>query len=158
MKLSTRSRYGVRMMIELARHAGEKPVFLRDIAASEALSEKYLSLIVLPLRGAGLVRSVRGAKGGYLLAHEPQDISLCDIVEAVDGEISLVDCATHPEICDRVPGCPTRHVWQALSTGLRNALAAVTLHDLAGGKIPETASIQPRKRSPHGHSKRNIKA
>ena len=108
MKLSTRSRYGVRLMIALAAAGGDKSVFLKDIAASEDISEKYLSLIVIPLRAAGLIRSIRGARGGYVLAREPKDISLCDIVEAVEGETCLVNCVKDPDICQRASRLPDK--------------------------------------------------
>lgn len=131
MKLSTRSRYGVRMMIDLAAHYGDKPVFLKDIAAREVISEKYLSLIVIPLKSAGLIRAVRGAQGGYLLAREPQKISLRDIVEAVDGVICLVNCVKNPNACDRVSVCPTRDLWSTLGDRISETLAGVTLDQLA---------------------------
>ena len=91
MKLSTRSRYGVRLMAALACAYGNKPVFLKNIASSEEISEKYLSLIVISLRTAGLVKSRRGARGGYS-GKNPEEISLRNIIEALEGEIVLVEC------------------------------------------------------------------
>ncbi len=134
MKLSTRSRYGVRLMIALAAAGSDKSVFLKDIAASEDISEKYLSLIVIPLRAAGLIRSIRGARGGYVLAREPKDISLCDIVEAVEGETCLVNCLKDTAICPRTPLCPTRDTWAQLSNTIKEAMAAVTLAQLVSGR------------------------
>jgi len=130
MKLSTRSRYGVRMMLDLASHYGEKPVFLKDIAGRENISEKYLSLIVIPLRSAGLIRSIRGARGGYILAREPKDITLRNIVEAVDGETCLVNCVKDPSTCDRASSCPTRELWQHLGNKINETLENVTLEQL----------------------------
>src|SRR5512133_137518 len=106
MKLSTRSRYGMRMMTDLADHYGENPVFLKDVAKREDISEKYLSLIVIPLRGAGLIQSIRGAHGGYRLSRSPAEITILDVLAAVDGEICLVDCVKDAKRCSRVSTCP----------------------------------------------------
>lgn len=134
MKLSTRSRYGVRLMTALAAAGSEHSVFLKDIAASENISGKYLSLIVIPLRAAGLIRSIRGARGGYVLAREPKDITVRDIVEAVEGETCLVNCVKHPESCPRVSVCPTRDTWTHLNNTIKDAMAAVSLQQLVAGK------------------------
>ncbi len=147
MKLSTRSRYGVRMMIDLAGHYGEKPVFLKDIAAREEISEKYLSLIVIPLKSAGLIRSIRGARGGYMLAREPQSISLCDIVEAVDGVICLVNCVNNPDACDRVCICPTRDLWSSLGDKIRDTLVDITLDQLVRSKNSKILSGSKNKKT-----------
>jgi Rrf2 family protein len=130
MKLSTRSRYGVRMMADLAENFGKKPVFLKDIAKREEISEKYLSIIVIPLRGAGLIQSTRGAHGGYTLAKRPEEISLQDIFDALEGKICLVDCVENPKECPRVGICPTRDVWSVLGEKIRETLSSVTLADL----------------------------
>lgn len=130
MKLSTRARYGVRMMIDLALHHGGEPVLLKDIACRQAVSEKYLSQIVIPLRSAGLVRSVRGAHGGYKLADKPDNITLRDVVEALDGEIFLVDCVSDMKNCPRVSICPTRDIWSLLGRKIIDTLQATTLSDL----------------------------
>ena len=106
MKLSTRSRYGVRLMTALACANGEKPILLKDIAASEEISEKYLSLIVIPLRAAGLIKSFRGARGGYNLAQDPSEISLRNIIAALEGEICLVHCIKQPSSCNRSSDLP----------------------------------------------------
>lgn len=132
MKLSTRSRYGVRLMTSLARRISDGPVFLKDIAASEDISEKYLSLIVIPLRAAGLIRSIRGARGGYVLARHPADITLRDIVAAVEEDTCLVQCVKKPESCKRAASCPTREIWELLSNTLNETMESVTLAKLAG--------------------------
>ncbi len=130
MKLSTRSRYGVRMMADLAENFGKKPVFLKDIAKREEISEKYLSIIVIPLRGAGLIQSTRGAHGGYTLAKRPEEISVQDIFDALEGKICLVDCVENPKKCPRVGICPTRDIWSVLGEKIRETLNSVTLADL----------------------------
>ncbi len=131
MKLSTRSRYGVRLMTALACANGGKPVLLKDIAASEEISEKYLSLIVIPLRAAGLIKSMRGARGGYNLAQDPSDISLRNIIEALEGEICLVHCIKQPSSCNRSAICPTRDFWNILGNKISETLNSITLAQLA---------------------------
>jgi Rrf2 family protein len=134
MKLSTRSRYGVRFMTALACEYGDNSLLLKDIAASEEISGKYLSLIVIPLRAAGLINSLRGAHGGYSLARAPRDITLCDIVEALEGETCLVRCVREPSACDRVAICPTRDIWSVLGDKIRETLKSVTIAELADRK------------------------
>ena len=92
MKLSTRGRYGVRAMLELALNNGKGPVPLRDLALRQEISAKYLEQLLIPLKGAGLVKSVRGARGGYMLALEPARISLYDIVRSLEGPLAPVEC------------------------------------------------------------------
>lgn len=135
MKLSTRSRYGVRLMTVLACADGEKPVLLKDIATSEEISEKYLSLIVIPLRAAGLIKSRRGARGGYNLTKNPEAISLRSIVEALEGEIFLVDCVKKPSACRRSSICSTRDIWSALGSKISDTLNSITLAQLAQTKM-----------------------
>lgn len=130
MKLSTKTRYGVRLMVDLACRYGEGPVFLKDIALREDISEKYLSQIVIPLRKAGLLQSARGAHGGYSLAGSPADITLRQIIEPLEG-VSPVDCVKDPSICHRVPTCATRDIWAMLGDKIAEALDSVTLEDLA---------------------------
>jgi Rrf2 family protein len=130
MKLSTRTRYGVRLMTALASEFGQRPLFLRDIAASEQISEKYLSLIVIPLRASGLVKSIRGAHGGYALVKDPHDITIYDIVEALEGEICLVRCIKQPAVCNRTAICPTRDTWSILGDKIRESLNSITLNEL----------------------------
>ncbi|MDQ5984881.1 MAG: HTH-type transcriptional regulator CymR [Syntrophus sp. SKADARSKE-3] len=130
MKLSTRSRYGVRLMLALAERNGSGPVFLKDIAKRETISEKYLSLIVIPLRRAGLIRSTRGAHGGYTLAKSSAEITVSHIVDILEGESCVVDCVKYPENCPRVPTCPSRDIWAVLEGKIRETLSAVTLDDL----------------------------
>lgn len=131
MKLSTRARYGVRFMAALAREYGQKSLFLNEIAAKEEISGKYLSLIVIPLRTAGLITSLRGAHGGYSLARSPGEITLCDIVEALDGETCLVRCVKQPLTCNRAAICPTRDVWSVLGDKIRESLKSITIAELA---------------------------
>ncbi len=129
MKLSTRTRYGVRMMLALARHYGQGSVYLKDIAKIEEISEKYLSQIIIPLRGVGLVHSVRGAYGGYSLAKAPSEITLKDIVDVLEGDC-LVDCVRDPGVCPRTLSCASRDVWDLLGGKISELLASVTMEKL----------------------------
>lgn len=130
MKLSTRTRYGVRLMMALAIQYGQGPVFLKDIARGENISEKYLSLIIIPLRGIGLVSSVRGAYGGYNLTKEPSQITLKEIVDVLEGDCSLVDCVKNPASCPRVPICATHDVWAMIGGKISETLSSITLAQL----------------------------
>jgi len=131
MKLSTRTRYGVRLMTVLARNYEKDPVFLKDIAKGENISEKYLSLIIIPLRGVGLVNSVRGAYGGYNLSKDPSEITLKEIVDVLEGDCSLVDCVKNPASCSRVPICASHDVWAIIGEKITETLSSITLDKLA---------------------------
>lgn len=130
MKLSTRTRYGVRLMVALAVNYGKGPVFLKDIAKGENISEKYLSLIIIPLRGVNLVNSVRGAHGGYNLSKEPSQITLKEIVDVLEGDCSLVDCVKNPSSCTRVPICASHDVWTLIGEKISETLSSITLDKL----------------------------
>jgi len=130
MKLSTRTRYGVRLMVALAIQYGKGPVFLKDIAKGEDISEKYLSLIIIPLRSVGLVNSIRGAHGGYNLSREPSQITLKEIVDVLEGNCSLVDCVKNPSSCSRVPICASHDIWAAIGEKISETLSAITLETL----------------------------
>lgn len=130
MKISTRTRYGIRLMLDLAHRYGDGPIYLRDIATREDISEKYLSQIIIPLRNGGLVHSTRGAHGGYRLARPPAEITLWEIMEPLEGGSSLVDCVKHASACNRSPTCATRDIWAMLSGKISEVLDSLTLGDL----------------------------
>jgi Rrf2 family protein len=127
MKLSTRARYGVRLMVALAFNYGKGPVFLKDVAKGENISEKYLSLIIIPLRRTGLVNSIRGAHGGYLLAKDPSQITMKEIIDVLEGDCSLVDCVRNPSTCPRVPICASHDIWEIIGGKISETLNSVTL-------------------------------
>ncbi len=129
MKLSTRARYGVRLMLALARNYGQGTLYLRDVSKSEEISEKYLGQIIIPLRGAGLVNSNRGVHGGYTLARSPGEITLRQIVEPLEGDC-LVDCVKNALACSRVSTCASRDVWALLGGKITETLDAITLEQL----------------------------
>ena len=130
MKLSTRGRYSVRLMFELALNGKGQTVYLKDVAQRQELSEKYMSKLVIPLRGAGLIVSVRGAHGGYMLGREPEDITIREIVEVAEGSLSLVECVQNSQSCDRTRECPTRNLWCRLEKHMVSFLEGITLQDL----------------------------
>ena len=129
MKLPTKVRYGLRAMVDLASHEGNKPVFLNSIAGSQGISRSYLDALFARLRSAELVRSVRGAAGGYCLKKAPENIKVLDIVLALDGRPVLVDCL-EDGFCDRTSTCATREVWERVREAIESTLSAVTLKDL----------------------------
>jgi len=130
MKISTRARYGSRLMLELGLHFGQKPVLLKDIARLEDISEKYLSQIIMSLKAAGLVNSFRGAHGGYVLARPPDKITMKNIVGSLEGDLNLVGCVNNPSECKRTAKCVTRNLWAELGRAITQKLDSVTLQDL----------------------------
>jgi Rrf2 family protein len=130
MRVSTRGRYGLRAMLELARSFGDAPVVMADLAQREGLSRKYLHTLLTGLKAAGLARSVRGAGGGFVLARDPSEIKLKEILHALEGSLCLVDCVEDERTCDRANGCTARGVWQELSGAIENVLEDLTLADV----------------------------
>jgi len=124
MKISTKGRYGLTIMIELAKKYGEGPTSLKLIAQTNNLSEHYLEQLIAPLRNAGLVKSIRGAYGGYILAKEPSDITSGDIIRVLEGPISLVESSENEEPAKRA-------LWNRMSEAVKEVLDTTTLEDLA---------------------------
>ncbi len=131
-KLSTKGRYGTRLMLNLALHynAGKEAVVLKNISKEEDLSIRYLEQIIIPLKINKLVKSVRGAGGGYTLARDPSRITVCEIIEVLEGSCALVDCLEDPDICERIGECTTQVVWKEASDLLQNYFESKTLQDL----------------------------
>lgn len=130
-KISTKGRYGLRLMVDLALEREKSLVSLKEIARHQDISEKYLEQIVTQLNKASLVKSTRGAQGGYSLARAPQEITVGDVLRVVEGGLMLVDCIDDKNKCARSHKCPTAFVWQKLSTALEQAADSITLLDLA---------------------------
>ena len=130
MKISTKGRYGVRILLDLARHENGNPRLIRDIAESQQISEKYISRLIIDLRRAGMVCSIRGAKGGFRLAKNPREVTLLDIVEVMEGPLSIVDCVRTPEKCLRSQHCVTREIWDHLNAEIRESMRKVSLQDI----------------------------
>ena len=130
MKISTKGRYALRLMIDLAAWGGETPVSLRDVAQRQQLSDKYLEQIVTPLSRAGLVRSVRGAGGGYLLTRPAEEYTVGDILRPLEGDLAPVECATDAEFCSRCSQCVTVELWQEIHRAVSAVVDGTTLADL----------------------------
>jgi len=130
MKLSTRGRYGVRALLELALHYGEGPVLIKDIAASQEISQHYLEQIVIALKASGLVKSIRGAKGGIALAKLPSQIRLDEALQVLEGSTAPVECVDNARACSRSSFCVTRDVWNELKKAMNGVLESMTLQDL----------------------------
>ena len=133
MKLSTRGRYGLRAMIDMAQNQDKSPIATHTIAAREGLSERYLEQLMVPLKRAGLVKSVRGSQGGYVLARDPREITAGDVIRVLEGPIAPVDCVSeaNPEACTRSDYCVTRTLWTKVRDSIAEVLDSYTLADLA---------------------------
>jgi Rrf2 family protein len=136
MKMSSQSRYGLRAMVAIAR-SPRGPSRSEQLAEKEGGSKKYLDAILGTLREGGLLRTVRGPGGGYVLARPAARISAADVVQALEGKIALVRCLEQPGSCERQPRCPTRRVWRVASEAVRSALEGLTLEELAAGRAPK---------------------
>ena len=130
MKISTRSRYGLRAILELAMEYGKGPLQIKIIAERQEISNKYLEQIMAILKSVGLVRSIRGAIFGYILAKEPKNVQISDIFIALEGPLVTVDCIDHPEFCTRCTDCVTRHVWTEIQDSIMKVMNSITLQDL----------------------------
>lgn len=130
MKLSTRSRYGTRILVDLARHNDQGPVQIGEISKRQDISVKYLEQLIRPLKQADLVTSVRGPKGGHLLAVKPDEITLGQIVRLFEGQSDLVECVSNPEKCSMSDDCQVRLAWRDATRVLYEKLDATTIADL----------------------------
>lgn len=129
-RLSTKGKYGTRLMFQLALNYGNGPMLLKDIAAREDLSVRYLEHLVSPLKTAGLIIATRGSKGGYALSKKPEDITVKEIIQILEGPLYPSECVEVPEICDRSDSCITRDVWVELEQTISATLARHTLREL----------------------------
>ena len=130
MKISTKGRYGLRIMVDLASNAGDKPRMVSDICKAQGLSPKYAGRLILKLKNAGMISSVRGAGGGYRLKRQPRRISILEIIEAMEGDINIVDCVNCPKKCARSKNCAARSIWCTLNKKIRDDLESVSLQDV----------------------------
>ncbi|MEW6191805.1 MAG: Rrf2 family transcriptional regulator [Bacillota bacterium] len=153
MKLSTRVRYGVRALMDIAEHSPAGPVSLKDVARRQGISEQYLEQLVLLLKGAGLVRSVRGAHGGFFLSRRASDIRISEVVEILGGTIALMDCLHDQEVCLRADCCAVRDMWQEANEAFRNVLASLTLVDLLQRQQKKLEHFRAKKEGRAGNGK-----
>lgn len=128
-------------------NSGKGPVPLRDLALRQEISAKYLEQLLIPLKGAGLVKSVRGARGGYMLARDPEEISLYDIVRSLEGPLAPVECVQDPKYCDRVGGCTVHMVWGEMGDMLVNFLSNLSLADMVERQIEKNRICPPTELS-----------
>jgi Rrf2 family cysteine metabolism transcriptional repressor len=131
-RVSAKELYGLRAMSELARHFGQGPVSLADVARTQGISQAYLEQIAIDLRRAGLLHSRRGAQGGYFLARAPQAITAGEVIRAVEGSILPIECVDDQRCtpCPREDGCSTRNIWEQVRDRLVETLNSITLADL----------------------------
>lgn len=139
MKISTKGRYALRLMLDLAIYNTGNPVSLRDIAKRQEISEKYLEQIIAILNKAGFVRSVRGAQGGYVLRRSPKEYTVGDILRLTEGSLAPVACVGDgAEDCDREKDCVTMRVWSMLNEAINNVVDHLTLEDLVAWEAEKT--------------------
>lgn len=130
MKLSARSRYAARVLLDLAEHSGDTPVCATTISENTDISVPFIEQILRPLKQAGYIKSVRGAYGGHILLKAPSEITLGDIVRTMSGDISITKCCSEPDSCNRTGDCRTRVAWEHISRVIERELDAITLADL----------------------------
>lgn len=131
MKISTRGDYGVRALVELAHHYGQGPVQSSEIAARQNIPEPYLDQLLTILRRAGFIRSVRGPQGGHTLIRDPEQLRMSEVILALEGSLSPIDCLEETSLCTRSGGCAQRWLWEAVRDATTNILDNTTIADIA---------------------------
>jgi len=140
MKISTKSRYGTRVILDMAKQYNNGAIQSQDIAKHQNISLKYLEQIIIPLKRANYIKSVRGAKGGHLLAKPPDAITVGEIVALLEGGSSFTECSENPEACNQADTCLTRYLWKEAAKAMFGKLNSFTLSDLIEmEKRPEKA-------------------
>jgi len=142
MKLSTRTRYGMRAIIELAQHEEKRPLQLKVIAERQDISVKYLEQLMSLLRSAGFVRSVRGSKGGYILARPADQITLNEVFRCLEGAVTTAECTEDQAYCGRSADCAAREVWKRVETAIQGVLGSIRLSDLIDKPSGNTTEYQ----------------
>jgi len=130
LRLSTKGRYGTRLMLQLALHYNNGPILLKEIAQKEEISPGYLEQLIPALKAAGLVNASRGSHGGYTLAKPPSEISIRMIIQSLEGSISPVECLDSPSVCHRIEQCVARDIWKILRDEIIQTLESKTLEDM----------------------------
>ena len=136
MRINTKIRYAVRMMVEMAKYGYGSPVAMHDVAGRSSLPKMYLSQLAAPLKSAGLIKSYWGNRGGYVLNRPASQISLLEIIEAVDGPIALLDCVADSKMCKRSRSCEAIDVWRAINDTIVTTLRRYSLADLIRKRKP----------------------
>jgi len=145
LRLSTRGQYGVRAMFEIAMGYPEKPVPIKEISERQDVSVAYLEQILNKLRNSGLIKSIKGPGGGYLLNRKPEDISIGDILKELEGPVAITSCLDPHEGCVRVDRCVTYMLWKSLGEKIEGFLDTVTLKDLLAGTLLDKGVKKMRK-------------
>jgi Rrf2 family protein len=127
MRISTKGHYGLRSLIDVALNQDRGPVTLNDIARRQSVSVKYLWQVINPLRLSGFLHVTRGAKGGYVLAKDPEEINMLDVLTTLEGPLSILDCLKDESTCNRTHACAARSVWMDVNQAAEHALAGITL-------------------------------
>jgi Rrf2 family protein len=140
MRLSTKGRYGVRALVDIALNGNGGPVLLKDIAKRQDVSAQYLEHLVAPLIRAGILRSIRGAKGGIALAKAPEEIRLSRVIEVLEGSVAPVECVDNPGLCERSDECVARDVWSDIKAAITGVLESLTLKDLVDRQMAKSPS------------------
>jgi Rrf2 family iron-sulfur cluster assembly transcriptional regulator len=130
MKLSTRTRYGTRLMVDLAQHYDQGRVQIGNIARRQDISIKYLEQIIIPLKKANLIKSVRGPKGGHMLTKSPDNIRIGEVVEILENGKNISHCVKDPQKCDRYSECKVRDIWEMASDAMYEKLNSLRLSEL----------------------------
>ena len=130
-RLSTRGRYGIRAVLELALNEEKGPVSLKDIALKQDISVQYLEHLITPLIAGGIAKSTRGAKGGISLARPAQTITISEILRLLEGSPALVECLDNPDICERPEYCSVKDFWSIVTDTIENVLRKITIKDLS---------------------------
>lgn len=145
LKLSTKGQYGVRAMYEIAKGYPEMPVTIKEISEKQDVSVAYLEQILNKLRKAGLIRSIKGPGGGYLLSKKPVEISIASILNELEGPVAITSCLDPGEGCVRVDSCVTHLLWKALGEQIEAFLNTITLNNLITGDMYKNSSNKPLK-------------
>jgi len=145
LKISTKGRYGLRALIDLAQYSEIEPVSINSIATRQGISERYLEQLMTLLKKAGLVKSIRGANGGYVLAKEITDISVGDVLRALEGDLKPVECTAYSEAnsCEAAGGCVTKYVWQRINESINQTVDEIKLKEL----VDESKNVQVKNQS-----------
>lgn len=130
MRLSTKSRYATRLLLDMAKQYKKGAIQSQDIARRQNISQKYLEQIIIPLKKANYIKSVRGPKGGHMLAKSPEAITVGEIVALLEGGSSLTECSENPEACDKADTCLTRYLWREAAKAMYEKLSSITFSDL----------------------------
>lgn len=140
LKVSAKTRYGLRILLDIAAHSRDaEPRSMALISHDQQISVKFISRLVIPLRKAGLIRSMRGATGGFRLARSPEDITLLNVIEIMQGPLSILDCLTEKGTCERESFCLARQIWADVNTGFANVLSRVTIAKILS-RAPDAAA------------------